>query len=215
MFDHKPANVASQIRGAIDASQAKCFICFGTLLSWIRDREFRIDSDIDIGVVGDPGRVLEAFSSVFTPTFMVRDDATGLPLNVNMHSSYFECTVDLYFWRKKDGLYYHCFDRDMVHPETGILPEYEFKGIPADCFEAKESDIESFRQDIRYHTGLSREGTWLKPLPQCTEEGVDLPLPYRYGSCLDYWYPDWFTKREQFGVSECSSRFNRIVPKFA
>lgn len=212
----KTVNIASQIRGAIDACQAKAFICFGTLLFWVRDRRFNIDSDIDIGFIGgDPNVVLGAFSQVFSPVSVVRDDVHGMPLNANLVSDYFGCSIDLYFWRKKNGMYYHCFDRDHVHPANGVLPEYEFKGVPAECFDAKQADIEQFRKDLRYSAGLSPHGTWLRPVPQCPEEGVDLPLPYRYGECLDHWYPDWFVPRDQYGVSECAHRFTVTTCKGA
>ena len=208
MVEGREVNIASQIRGALDASQAKAFICFGTLLFWVRDRKFNAESDIDLGFVGgDPNQILEAFSQTFSPVYVVRDDQYGTPLNANLVSEYHGCSIDLYFWRKKNGMYYHCYDRDHVHPANGVLPEYEFKGIPATCFDAKDEDIAAFQKDLRYSAGLSNFGTWLRPLPQCPEEGVDLPLPYRYGECLDYWYPDWFTPRSQFGVSECAHKF--------
>jgi hypothetical protein len=94
-----------------------------------------------------------------------------------------------------------------VFPKNGVLPEYEFKGIPAECFDVGPGTIQKYQEDLRYERAMSNFGTWMKPVPGIECEGISLPLPFLYGACLDWWYPDWTQKRPQFGVSECADRF--------
>lgn len=198
---------ALRLRSAIDAAQAKIFLCFGTLLRYVRDRVFNIDEDVDLGVVAPaPRTAIEAFESVYGPPIArVIDDATRVPFKVEFRDMC--CRVDLYCWRRRNGMYYHTFDHQLKAPANGILPEYEFKGIPAACFDVDARTIERYQMDIRYGRTMANCGTWHKPVPQFPEEGIELPLPFGYGQCLDWWYPEWATRRPQFGVSLAADRF--------
>lgn len=200
-------NIAMQLRAAIDNTQQKCFLAFGTLLFWVRDHQFVVEDDIDIGVIGDPQAVDAAFSGVFTPIARVVDDATGQPYQITYSSSLCSASIDVYFWKKKDGHYFHTYNHNHVDAPNGVLPEYEFKGIPASCFDVGQGTIEMYQEDIRYGRDMTDSGCWNKLVPQIPEEGIAFPLPFAYGWALDNWYPDWVTKRSQFGVSEAPNRF--------
>lgn len=185
----------------------KCFLAFGTLLFLIRDKKFNIDSDIDIGIIGDPSQTINAFQGLFEPLSVVRDNITNEPYNMHFISSYLGCTVDVFWWKKRDGYYYHTYDHQLCNPIDGKLPEYEFKGVEADCFDVKMDVIKAYQEDLRYGRALNGYGCWLHPVPGIEEEGIVLPVPWSYGKALDQWYPNWAIPNPQFGVSESPSRF--------
>ena len=202
----KTINIAATIQAATDAMDMKWFLCFGTLLYWTRDHQFNIEDDIDIGVLGEPQKAITALSTFLTPTHMVRDNVTGEPLNVAFKHEHHGFCLDLFIWKKFNGMYWHCFDEQMTFPADGILKEYSFKGIPCECFDVNQPIIDMYQKDIRYGRDMSNQGTWKKAVPGIEEEGYQLCLPFGYGRCLDIWYPDWSEKRSQFGVSECQER---------
>ena len=207
MVDERIINTATQLRAAIINTQQKCFLCFGTLLSFIRDKEFSIDGDIDIGVIGDMSAVVTAFSTIFRPIHKIIDDSTGQILNMSFQYHQCPVSIDVFLWRKKDGYYYHCYDEVMENRGDGILSQYHFKGTPEGCFDVAPEVIKAFQEDIRYGRSMTDFGTWQKLLPQCPTEGIDLPTPWSYGWCFDTWYPEWATKRPQFGVSMSTHEF--------
>jgi hypothetical protein len=200
-------NIATQLRAVLDQTGQKCFICFGTLLYFCRDKVFRVDDDIDIGVIGDPDYVAAVFSNIFVPIAKVIDDATGEPYQMTFKSSMCKGSIDVYFWHKKDGFYYHTYNVSMEKSVSGKLSKYTFKGTPASCFDAPPGVIDRYQDDIRYGRAMTNNGTWDHLLPQCPEEGISMPLPFGYGHCLDTWYPDWGVKRPQFGQSEAANTF--------
>lgn len=200
-------NIATQLRAVIDQTGQKCFLCFGTLLFWVRDKTFRVDDDIDIGVIGEPELVVSAFSSMFRGVSRVVDDSTGRPFQVTYSSSMCRGSIDLYFWHKKDGFYWHTYNTLMEKLRNGVPSKYVFKGLPAECFDVDRKVVERYQEDIRYGRAMTNHGTWDHLVPQCPEEGISMPLPFSYGRCLDVWYPDWHVVRSQFGVSEAAHTF--------
>lgn len=197
--------LATQLREVLNQTGQKCFLVFGTLLYFCRDKVFRTDDDIDIGVIGDPAPVLSAFESFFTPVSMVAGN-DGEPWQSTYSSHLCKGSIDVYFWRKRNGYLYHTYNA-LMEKTSGILSQYTFKGIPADCIEVPQRIIQKYQEDIRYGRDMTDFGTWNKLLPQCPEEGITMPLPFSYGWCLDVWYPDFVTKRPLFGVSEAADTF--------
>jgi len=183
----------------------KAFLCFGTLLHFIRDKRFDMTEDIDIGIIGKAESVLNSVQGVLEPSCMIRDDYTNEPLNV--HFNGLGCTVDMYFWKKRNGYYYHTYDNQHINPVNGKLPEYEFKGVKADCFDVPDDVIKAYQEDMRYGRGLNDFGCWLHPVHGIEAEGITLPVPWGYGAVLDQWYPNWSIPNPQYGVSEAPHRF--------
>jgi len=194
-------NVASIIQAATDGLNMKWFLAFGSLLHWVRDKELSLNEDIDIGVMGDPDAAILALSTYFSPAHIIREDHNGQPLCASFRHDHSGFILDCFFWRKKDGYYYHAYDQNMSMPANGILNEYTFKGVPCDCFDVSKPVIEKYQKDLRYGRDMTDHGTWKKVVPNIQEEGIQLCLPWSYGRCLDIWYPDWATTRSQFGVS--------------
>jgi len=200
-------NIATQLRAVIDQTGQKCFLCFGSLLFFVRDKQFRVDDDIDIGVIGNHEPVIAAFSSMFTPISKVIDDITKKPYQMTFKSHLCSGSIDLYFWHKKEGYYWHTYNTMLEKIPAGIPSKYVFKGIPAACFDVSPEIIAKYQEDIRYGRAMNTNGTWSHLIPQCPEEGISMPLPFNYGWCLDVWYPSWCVKMPNFGVSEAAKTF--------
>lgn len=200
-------NIASTLSAAIEATGQKTFLIFGTLLHFVRDRRLSTDEDLDIGVIGDANQAMCGLSSMFQPCHMVVDDVTREPYQACFKNERLCACLDVFFWKKRNGMYYHCYDNQHVFPKNGVLPEYTFKGVPAVCFDVKPNIIQTYQEDLRYGRSMTNYGTWAKLVPGIETEGVTLPLPFNYGTCLDYWYPDWTMKRPQFGVSVAADIF--------
>jgi hypothetical protein len=200
-------NIASTIQAACDSMNTKWFLSFGSLLHFVRDRELNLEEDIDIGIIGNAEQAISALSAFVTPTHAVRNDVTGEPFSITFKHEHLGFVLDLFVWKRKDGMLYHAYDHTMTFPANGILSEYQFKGIPAHCFDVDQPTIEMYQKDIRYGRAMTNFGTWKHAVPQIEEEGIELCLPFFYGACLDHWYSEWLTKRPQFGVSLAAHTF--------
>lgn len=179
------------------------FICFGTLLYFIRDHIFNIEQDIDIAVIGEIGTIKKTIERTFGIDKFIVSDITGDVLNFSY--KYGGVSIDVYQFIKKNGYYWHTYDYRMVNPR-GRLDEYLFKGIHEGCIDVNDKKIESTMCDLKYGRSITRHGTWEhSPIKEPGIEYLSC-LPYKYGSVLDSFYPDWIVKRENFGTSECTVR---------
>ena len=196
-------NAATRLSGLLASLNCKCFLAFGSLLHFIRDRQLCLTEDIDIGIVTDDSwKVGRAIADVLGSGGHTLTDDQGQVWQASYPSG-FGPILDVFFWRKKGGMYYHTYDGDPGHPPV----DYLFKGIPAACFDVDTQTIEAYQRDMRYGRTMSDKGTWMKVVPGIEEECIELPLPFAYGQCLDWWYPEWATERKQFGVSDAAHRF--------
>ena len=204
----KILNIAVQLRSALEQTRMPCFLCFGTLLTYIRDKKFSVDGDIDIGIITDnPQQAIDVLSRTYIPTHKVVDDVTGEIFTQTFKTQTDDpINIDVFFWKKKDGCYWHTFDATMSN-NGDHLSQYTFKGVPTDCFFAPQEEIKQYQLELSFGRMMTNFGTWSKLLPQMQTEGVELPLPYQYGRCLDIWYPDWVQKRPQFGTSRSPHQF--------
>jgi len=199
-------NLMEDINNTISGMGHKCFICFGTLLEYIRHHTIDLSTgDIDIGIIGGEDQVVKAFDSRkgrFKRTGLVVDDVTKTPLKASYSIKFItdwsketpEITVDLFFWKKVGGYYYHCFDENQQNPKDGVLSKYIFKGIEASCFDLDSSVALDYIKDINFGRGMNKNGTWNHML-QSELRPLFIPVPYQYGKCLDVWYPDWAISR--------------------
>jgi len=210
MFDPR-ANLIGQLFGALGSSDQKWFLCFGTLLKLCRGQGFLFDEDIDIGVIGFSGNVIQSLQHTagFVPTSYILDDDTKEYLKITYRwqnplsrsqSDNILSEIDFYFWKKAGQIYYHYYDEQARRPQNGIPEEYHFKGIPASCFEPTKEEVDRFSKDRKYREYLTKHGTWQSTVPGYETTGVKVCKPYRYGTCLDFWYPDWNGERP--GVSK-------------
>lgn len=200
----KKLKVALNISTLFDSSGVKWFLCFGTLLSFVRDKKFNIDQDVDIGVIGSGNYIASLVRTRHEINHVVRDDHTQEIVNFNYIDGN-NVVIDVFVWRKWGGMCWHTYDTLMQNTKSGFLSEYVWKGIRSSVFETDPKVIEKRQQDLKYGRVMKSDGTWRHALPECPGEGVELCLPDNYGSFLDYAYPDWCTERKQFGVSECEA----------
>lgn len=180
------SNIMLSMRDVNDVQQ-RWQLAFGTLLYFIRDKELKYpyEQDIDISMFYDDGidtaKLIRFFEShQLRMTKHIKDD---------VHNR----TLYLSFYPEKDLLnrlpacgidifFWYKYDNYYYHTygEDKI-----FKGIPCSYLDGKE---------WKY--------LWW-------EDGLPIYLPHNYGACLDYWYPDWYTKRKNFGTSK-SKRIVRL-----
>jgi len=203
-------NFLATIIGLLDASGEKWFLCFGSLLKTCRMQGVGIVDDLDIGIIGNPMNVLRQIDNcgLFVVKHFVKsdcgDDVYNVALRYNNRVRRGNepdfVDIDLFFWVKKGQFYYHTYDVLMEQAKDGVLSEYTFKGIPADCFDAPKKDIEYYRANRHYQGAMLENGVWRGPIPGLEYTGLQMNRPYRYGACLDWWYPDFATVRT--GVSE-------------
>lgn len=193
------------LSGTMSQANIKWFLCFGSLLSLVRDRKVDMTQDIDIGVVGTSPLLVDTLSRAFQPMHCVRHDVTGEVLNQSYRcvgTNIIPYTLDVFFWLKVGNMYYHTYDVNQSRPKDGILKGYTFKGVPASYFEAPDEVVEKYRRDSRLGRALNKNGTWVRLIPGYESTGISLAAPYLQGSCLDKWYPDWPMRRPEWGVSE-------------
>jgi len=177
-----------------DDKTPKWFLCFGALLYVVRDRMVKeFDTDLDIGCIYGkiPARALvDNFSAYnFKLVNQVVNDRTGEPFQLVFENKYF--SVDVFFWYRANGYYWHTGDLMGKRPKNGILKEYIFKGTPEEFI---KKDTVKFQ--------------WFEEVPY-------IPIPKRYGSLLDIWYPPkrytdgrivpnsaWFIPDRNYGMSQ-------------
>jgi len=161
------------------------WLSFGGLLGLIRDKGFLKDEngnvketeDLDIGIKYedvDDTQIMSGFQKFdYTLKKKIVNDTNGNPLYYGFtHKEY--CDVCVFCFRKHGNFRYHTFD--VNHEGKEIPSEYVFSGVPA----------ESFDKTISFH--------W-------KEIGREVNLPYKYGTVLDWWYPNWLVKREGCSAS--------------
>jgi hypothetical protein len=206
--------------GSLNASGSRWCLCFGTLLSLIRDKKFNVSQDIDIGIIGNDTGILQHLGAVFPSSGLVADNVTGEPLNIHYGIGDGIC-LDLFFWRKNGACAYHCYDEQGQRPKNGRLSQYHFKGIPAWIFWPTKKDLASVPKgawiertingyDPDDPIGEIAKGdyTYNVPCPGMEQEGVSLHVPFGFGAALDYWYPGcWAKKDETYGVSKSFNEF--------
>jgi len=193
--------------------EMKWFFCFGTLLEFVRSNKqtFCIDKDIDIGVIYgkcDAEQLIKAFrGSGYDVTQIINNDVTGKPLNIHFSPPDETPTVDIYFWIKKDGFYWHTYDVD--NERKKIPSKYTFKGIKAEWIEVPKETIKRIHEkNPEGRLLINNFGVWTYDM--FVDHGdTKFFLPYSYGTLLDEWYPGWLIPNKHFGQSR--SRFVKKV----
>lgn len=199
---------ATTITCTLNSLETKWFVCFGTLLALVRDNKFNLQQDIDIGVVGNIRDVYNTLNQTYNCTYAMLDDHTKLPICAHYTGNGLSAILDVFFWQKFEGHYWHSFD--INHDNKPIPDNYDFRGVPAHCFNTPPEMIKYFRDDtLRYGNAMNQDGTWNHAVPGLEADCIDVRLPYKYGELLDIWYPDWATRRIQFGTSMWSKRMVR------
>jgi hypothetical protein len=173
------SRVACDLRCAIDSiGDNKWFLCFGTLLFFVRTgHALNLDSDLDVGII-DQGEPINTGLVTVVP---------GWEYHGNIHG----VSLDVFVWRRRGSYYYHSHVAN------------EFKGTPVECFDVSPKEIQYYRGDPTWGN-MTHHGTWLHTVKGCEADCIQLPIPFAYGRCLDTWYPDWGVKRDQFGVSKAA-----------
>lgn len=200
MRRHELVQGIQSIIMSMEASRQRWFVCFGTLLGVVRDRVLDIETDdVDIGVIGNPDGVADGMRG-FVRADQIRDP-DGTVLNEHYRDQRRGTSVDIYYWQQRGGYYYHTYNVDQLQHD-GVLPRYTYKGIPAVCYDPTEEELQRIPNRMRLvERALRPTNTWNKLVPGVETEDMYVPLPYHYGQCLDWWYPDWATRRSNFGQS--------------
>jgi len=161
----------------------KWFISFGSLLYVLRDKKLGVEfnQDVDISIIGKhdyKGMKRSLESEHWQLVKEIRNDITGEILMADFCSPN-GLSVDLFFWIEHNGHYWHTYDYQNEKNESGIPTQYHFKSLPKWMFSG---------EPFKYR--------WF-------EEISPLKIPNKYGTLLDYWYPNWYVPDNEFGVSKC------------
>lgn len=194
--DQNLLRLTGNIVNTLNGTGVKWFICFGTLLSLVRDKVFGGLGDIDIGIIGDFPKIVNAFQNISPIVVEFTDDSTHEALHARCKIC--DKFIDFFNWKRKGGYFYHTYRN--INSEAGMT----FKGTPVGCFEPERKTIESFLKDLRYGRAMNKNGTWQRLVPGLEAECVSVNLPFCYGQCLDIWYPEWSTRRDNYGQSEAA-----------
>jgi len=164
-----------------EITRQKWFVSFGSLLYLIRDFKHGVpfETDMDISITGRhryerTRKNLE--NGGWNRIREIRNDFTDDILYAEYESPN-GLSLDLFFWFQVGDLLWHTYDYLMEKPSDGRPSKYHFKGTPKWMFEGGIKDF-----------------NWLDGEPK-------LKVPIKYGTLLDYWYPDWFIPNPDFGVS--------------
>jgi len=159
----------------------KWFLAFGTLLWFLRDRPqgIKMETDLDIGVFHDDvdekdlernfaeyGYSLErkTINDVTKAPFqMVFKGPQSPPIPDQQNLS--NLRIDVFFFWRVNGRYWHSYDYYNERPKNGIPKEYVFKGMPAHALD-----------------GQIIPAIWNENCPPVF-------IPERIGQCMDEWYP--------------------------
>jgi len=177
--------------GSLKGGTPRWQLAFGALLYFLRDKNMGkvLQTDLDVSLFhgdADPVRINSNMEHLgFKRRHMVAD-ANGDILKMDFKNAMFNVSIDLFFWKKKDGCYWHTFDKGMEFPKDGKLKSYVFKGTPCYLLDGDE-------WKYSWH-------------PECQK----VFLPKFYGSVLDYWYPGWYIPDSNFGYSQCAQT---LTPK--
>ena len=169
---------------AVGAPPLKWFVSFGSLLYLCRDKLVGLPyetGDIDISVFQDDldgeDLVRNMNQYGYALKTKVMDNTNGKPFQMvfspkaEMFHLPQNMDVDVFFWVKANGFYWHTYDFNKEGGET--LSEYVFKGIPCRIFD-----------------GGIMPAIWDALAPPVN-------IPIECGACLDTWYPP---KRDALGV---------------
>lgn len=217
-MDQRAMAIASAL-GGLSSCGAKWCLCFGALLSMIRDRRLVSDGDVDVGIIGSHHTTFDYLRNSLPMGHCVVGD-NGIPINASFAIG--DVILDVYWWYRKDGHAYHCFDENQEHPPTGRLREYHWKGIPDRVFWPRAEDVKGIPNTCYNRRmvngtdpsvvpfGLNEADDWTynMPVPGLESEGAMVRIPYGFGLALDCWYPgQWMVKDSQYGVSKCANEF--------
>lgn len=175
------------------------FYCFGTLLEYVDKQTFNLDFDIDIGVIYgecDANGLIKAFEGIgYKEDGMVLHDVDKDILNVHFRpiSGSFKGTptIDVYFWIKKNNIWYHTYDVNREGKK--ILKKYIFKGveerinIDMSFFPRKKTIDRIHSTIIEGDQILTDWGVWSYDIFGDHSE-YKFYCPYAYGYLTDIWY---------------------------
>ena len=170
----------------LERSRMPYFLCFGTLLGLIRDRNvIPNDTDIDLGIPEEHFQeraVMACFERFNYKVYkrIRRDDVDMFdPLSRHedlVYISFVHDTlpcVDVFVWVLHKGIRYHTYDFLGENKERPSV--YHWKGIKDEWLSRVE----------RSFFGTNKEPLFERVVP----------FPLMYGHLLDHWYPDWKTPR--------------------
>lgn len=207
---------AYQMLDNLSASGIKWCLCFGALLSFVREKKMP-SSDIDVGILHGHKDALDYLRSSYPLDHLVVDDCTGAPLNAAFKTPF--GVLDVFFWMVKGGNAYHCYDELNERPRTGKLSRYCFKGVPQTIFYPTAEDIAQVPaqcfmdrridcDDPQVNPICSGDRTYIMSAPGFEADGLQVRLPFGFGQALDLWYPGlWMVKDSQYGVSKSATEF--------
>jgi predicted nucleotidyltransferase len=204
-------------QGTIAGKPLRWFYCFGTLQEFVAEGTFGLDYDIDIGIVSndiDAEKLKQSFVGYgFACSKVLLNDVTKKPINMHFVSADKEIpSIDVYFWVKKDNIWYHTYDVNMENKK--IPSKYVFKGIKFDTatkqgFYADEKYVENlYQKNPLGRSQMNTVGIWTLDIFQ-RDSIYKFYAPFSYGHCLDSWYDNW--KFRKFNRGQSRSEFIKTV----
>lgn len=184
--------------------------CFGSALEFIADKTFKLDYDIDIGVLYgqcNEDKLTYALEGAgYKAKKTIVNDITGKALNMHFDpvEDYIKDTptIDVYFWYEHSGILYHTYD---IKKQGKQIPsEYVLKGVPKDYLIPDPEEIEKEKGigNPERKQMITDEGTWKMPVFGGAGSSLTMRIPFRIGSLLDIWYsPSWAFREYYKGQS--------------
>jgi len=185
------------------------FYAFGTMLEYVADRTFSVESnDIDLGVFYDRANWSTMIHSWESYGFKVQktivSDVTGNPLNLHMVPDPKAMpdwpTIDIFAFVRKGGQYLYTYDMD--RSGKSIPNPYKFKTVAAEFLSPPRDLVESIWKRSHPETKrmLDADGIWHYDVFE--DHGpYKMAIPFAYGSLCDLWYRGWRFRKWYKGQS--------------
>lgn len=200
-------------------TRLRWFHCFGTMLEYVADRTFSIDSfDIDLGVFFeelDESCLQSAFEGAgYKVRTTIKNDADGRPLNIHCEPSESRIkdtpTIDVYAFYPRKGMLLYTYDYDREGKK--IPGRYVFKQSPRELLEPHPETIANIRKRAHPEASLmlGEDGIWRYDVFE--DHGpYKMRIPFAYGTLLDQWYPGW--RFRQYFRSQSQSPDGKVIVK--
>jgi hypothetical protein len=184
----------------------------------VRDRRINTAQDIDIGILAQHRGAFDYLKASLPIGGCVLSDVTGAPIEAAFGLPG-GGLLDVYWWYRRDGNAYHCYDEGQERRRDGKLSKYHWKGIPETCLypnPAQKSHVPPLcfakrrilADDPASVSVDDKDWTYLMPVPEYETDGYVFRLPFGYGAALDHWYPGcWTVPDAQYGTSKFTHDF--------
>jgi hypothetical protein len=192
------------------SKKVRWFYTFGTFLEFMATRTFSLNYDIDLGVFYEDAsekQLVNLFQTYgYKLTGATRNDTDGKPFNLHFEpieeSIRDTPTLDVFFFYAYGQRRIYTYDID--HEGKEIPTQYLFKVVPRRWLEPTEADLAfTFKGCSPQQRRILNEKTGIWRYDLFDPDGqYTFPVPFRYGTLLDLWYPGWYARQNYKGQSK-------------